>query len=177
MHTRAQVIAQSVLLSKQLLIRYLAGFNDATHVRQTPDLPNHVAWNLGHLALTMHRVSAMIDGQPLPSDQFLEGADGTRGSRDKGVFDREAVAFGSRPEERHDRYPNLARCTQVFELACDRLAQAVQSVPDAKLDEQVPWGGGQITLAMLVMRMVFHNGFHTGQIADMRRALGFKSIM
>jgi hypothetical protein len=27
-----------------------------------------------------------------------------------------------------------------------------------------------------VARMVFHNGFHTGQIADMRRALGFKGV-
>lgn len=176
---RAAVLAESVLASKQLLSRYLAGFNDATHVRQTPDLPNHLAWNLGHLALTMHRVAGRLDGQDLPAADFLSppAADGYHGSREKGYFDTEAVSFGSRPEERHDRYPSLARCTEIFNHACDRLAAAVRTCDDAKLDELTPWGGNQqIPFWALIVRMVFHNGFHTGQIADLRRALGFKSV-
>ncbi len=177
---RAALLADSVLLSKTLLTRYLAGFNDATHVRQTPDLPNHLAWTLGHLAVTMHRAADRIKAMPLPSKDFVEPpvADGFKGSRDRGVFDSEAVAFGSRPEERHDRYPTLARCQEVLGAACDRLAEAVRGLDDAALEQSVGWGMGGQTMPLwaLITRMVFHNGFHTGQIADLRRALGFKSI-
>ena len=174
---RAEVLAAAVLETKMLLGRYLAGFNDVTHVRQVPDLPNHVAWALGHCALTMHTVAAKFDGKPTPRDDFVTG-DGTQGSRDRGVFDTEAVAFGSRPEERHDRYPRLDRCVQIYNSAADRLAAAIRQADEATLDKPVPWGatGASIPLWALAVRMVFHNGFHTGQIADLRRALGFKSI-
>ena len=177
MTTRGQLLAEITLQSKFLLGRYLAGFNDVTHVRQTPDLPNHVAWILGHLAMTMHRVAEKIDGKPLPEKDFIK-ADGFGGSRDKGRFDTEAICFGSKPEERHDRFPNLIRSTEIFNGAVDRLAEAVRTCPDAKLDELSPWGTGQAQpLWALVARMTFHNGFHTGQIADLRRALGFRPAM
>lgn len=173
---RQRMLADGVLSTKGLLGRYLTGFNEVTHVRQTPDLPNHLAWELGHLALTMHKVAAMFDGGSLPPADFITD-DGTKGSRDKGWFDTEAVGYGSKPEERHDRFPTLIRCTAVYDAACDRLAAAVLSIPDARLDEACPWGQGQqLPGSMLIMRMVFHNGFHCGQIADLRRALGFRSI-
>lgn len=173
---RQELLAEGVLSTKALVSRYLAGFNDVTCVRQTPDLPNHTGWQLGHMALTMHRVAGMLDGGLVPSADFVSG-DGTRGSRDLGVFDTEAVCFGSRPEERHDRFPKLERSVAIYNAAVDRLAAAVRSVPDARLDETVPWGqGSQIPVGILVMRMVFHNGFHAGQISDMRRALGFRSV-
>lgn len=173
--TRGELLAESVLSCKLLLARYLAGFNDVTHVRRTPDLPNHVAWCLGHLALTMHRVAEKLDGQGVPATDFVTGT-GTQGSRDKGYFDTEAVSFGSRPEERHDRFPRLERATEIYNHACDRLAAAVRAAPDAKLDEVVTWGQTSAPMWSLIIRMIFHNGFHTGQIADLRRALSFKSI-
>lgn len=173
---RGELLAEAVLSTKMLLARYLAGFNDVTHVRQTPDLPNHAAWSLGHLAVTMHRVAGMIDGTTdLPAADFVKG-DSFSGSRDKGVFDAEAVAFGSKVEERHDRYPTLQRCTEIYNNACDRLANACRGASEEQLNTVVPWGQATTPIWSLVIRMVFHNGFHTGQIADMRRALGFKSI-
>ncbi len=172
---RRDLLAEAVLSTKALSSRYLAGFNDVTAVRQTPDLPNHVAWLLGHCALTMHRVSEKLDGQGLPPADFITG-DGHSGSRDKGYFDCEAVAFASQPQERHDRFPKLERSVEIFNAACDRLATAVRGADEIKLDTPVRWGNAEIPLWQLVIRMVFHNGFHTGQAADLRRALGFKSI-
>lgn len=177
MSTRGELLAEITLLNKQLLGRYLVGFNDVTAVRQTPDLPNHVAWTLGHLALTMHRVAASIEGTGvgLPEKDFVNGG-GFAGSKDKGYIDADAVGFGSKPEDRHDKYPTLARTTEIFNTACDRLAAAVRTCDDAKLDSVVPFGSMQMPVWALVSRMTFHNGFHTGQIADLRRALGFRSI-
>ncbi|HZW05860.1 MAG TPA: DinB family protein [Phycisphaerales bacterium] len=177
MGTRAELLADITLLNKQLLGRYLVGFNDVTAVRQTPDLPNHLAWALGHTALTMHRVAASIEGTGagLPPSDFVNGG-GFAGSRDRGVIDADAVAFGSKPEDRHDKYPTLARCTEIFNNACDRLAAAVRECDDARLEQRLTYGSMELPIWALVARMTFHNGFHTGQIADLRRALGFRSI-
>lgn len=182
---RQDLLAESILSTKVLLGRYLAGFTDVTHVRTVPGLPNHVAWSLGHLSITMYRAGALMkaaaqpgapaDPAPFPAGTFVTG-DGTRGSRDKGCFDTEAVSFGSSPEERHDRYPTLTRCTEIYNGACDDLAKIVRALPDAAFDTPVRWGQAETPVWALCTRMVFHNGFHTGQIADLRRALGLKSV-
>jgi hypothetical protein len=164
-------LADAVLLSKTLLSRYLAGFTDENHTRQAPSLPNHVAWTLGHLSLTMQRVAEKLDGKPVPPSDFApSGSPPT-------AFNPESVAFGSAPAQNASSYPSLARCTAIFNAACDRLAAATRAASDAQLHQTTKWGAGlDVTLESLVARMVFHNGTHTGQIADLRRALGFKSI-
>jgi len=172
MTTRAATIADSVLMSRDLLKRYLAGFDDTNHTRQCADLPNHAAWTLGHLAHTMHRVAESIDGSPLPESDFFTG--GGRG--DAVRFDTEAVCFGSKPVPDAAAYPSLARCVAIFDRAIDRLAAAVRAADHAALDRMMPWGSMQIPAWAATMRMVFHNGAHTGQLADLRRAMRMKSI-
>lgn len=175
---RAQLLAEQILQTKPLLARYLAGFNDVSAVRPTPDLPNHLAWCLGHLALTMHRFAEKIDGVPPPASDFVLDpySDGTLGSKERGVFDAAAVAFGSVPVDRHDRFPTLARAHQIYDHACDRLAMLLSGLSDERLNAEIQWGSMAVPIWAAATRMIFHNGFHTGQIADLRRALGFKSI-
>jgi len=165
-------IADFIEATRQNTFRYLAGFDDTNHTKQAPNLPNHAAWNLGHCALTMHRVAERLDGKPMPESDFIPAA--TRGDANR--FGTESVAFGSKPAADPTGYPSFARCQQVFSSACERLAAAVRAASDAKLQEMTPWGPGQSPLYLLTMRMAAHNGMHTGQIADLRRALGFKSI-
>jgi hypothetical protein len=38
------------------------------------------------------------------------------------------------------------------------------------------WGKSQVPLWSMASRMIFHNGTHCGQLADLRRALGLGSI-
>jgi hypothetical protein len=164
------ILADAIAATKQLLARYLAGFTDESHTRQAPGLPNHVAWCLGHCALTMHRVSNVLDGGAIPESDF------TTGSRTAARFDTESVAFGSKPAADPSLYPSLQRCTDIYNNACDRLAAAVRAASDDKLATPVKWGQIETTALALASRMIFHNGMHTGQIADLRRALGLKSI-
>jgi len=175
---RAQdVLAASVLSTKGLLARYLAGFDESTRLAQPPNLPNHAAWSLGHLALTLHRVAERLDGSPMP-ERDISNTIEARGTPATS-FHRDDVAFGSAPALDHDRYPSLARCQQIYDAACDRLAAAVQSASDEALAAPTVWGAPgtpPIPIYLLVARMIFHNGAHTGQIADMRRALGFRSV-
>ncbi|MFZ4574520.1 MAG: DinB family protein [Phycisphaerales bacterium] len=164
-------LAASILDCKPLMLRYLAGFTDSNRTTQGPLLPNHVAWTLGHCAVTMHRASEKLDGRPMPESDFVPGPRG-----DANRFGGESVAFNSKPVGEPSMYPTLARSVAIYEAACDRLAAAAKGADEAALNRQVAWGTGQSTPAALMTRMVFHNGMHCGQIADLRRALEMKSI-
>lgn len=165
MNVRGETIARGVEACKLLCGRYLAGFTEDTRTAQPPALPNHPAWCLGHLALTMHRVAEKLDGVSLPDADF-----GRTG------FTAESVAFGSAPVAQANAYPPLPRCIEIYNGACDRLSAALRAATDAQLDQRTPWVATDLSLEALCLRMIFHNGMHTGQIADTRRALGMKSI-
>ena len=169
--TRQKLLADSITETRTLLGRYLRDFDDSNHTRQAPGLPNHVAWSLGHLALTMHRVAQKLDGKTPPATDFVEGA-----TCDAGRFATEAVSFGSKPTADAKAYPPFVRCNKIFSDAIDRLSSACLASSDSVLDSMTKWGAGETTLGSVAMRMVFHNGTHCGQIADLRRALGMGSI-
>jgi hypothetical protein len=174
--TKQELLADALLSTKLLVGRYLTDFTDVTRVRQTPDLPNHVAWSLGHLAITMLRVVEKINGTPPPADEFVTTGH-SQGSIDHGYFDTEAVSFGSRsPDDQYHHWPTLERSRAIFDRACDALAATVRGLNDAELERPIQWGTMQIPIWSAITRMIFHNGSHTGQIADLRRALGMKSI-
>jgi hypothetical protein len=164
-------LAEGLELSGQLLGRYLVGFSDANHTSQAPGLPNHVAWSLGHLAMTMHRVAERLDGGPMPESDFITSAKG-----DASKYGTETVAFGSQPTADPSLYPPYARCLEIFNSAVTRLSVAARASDAAKLAAPTPWSNGTTTLGALVARMAFHNGMHCGQIADLRRALKLGSI-
>lgn len=174
------LLAEGVLNTRVLASRYLVGFDESHRTKQAPGLPNHVVWNLGHLALTMHRAADRLDGLegsgPVPAADFIEG--GTKsGGGDATRFASESVAFGSVPVDAPAEYPSLARAIEIFGNACERLARSCRALSDEALQLQAPWGMNQtMPRFQLAMRMAFHNGFHVGQIADLRRAFGFKSI-
>ena len=171
---RQQTLANAVLESRVLLARYFKGFDESNRTRQAPNLPNHFAWTLGHLALTLHRTAEKFDGRALPASDFVQG-DGRAGTA--GRFDTESVCFGSQPVDEPAIYPGHDRCVAIFDDAIQRLVAAIRRTDDAKLDTLATWGGGtQVKLWSLAIRMVFHTGTHCGQLADLRRALGLGSI-
>jgi hypothetical protein len=179
--TRRDLLADAILSCKTLTARYLVGFDDTNHTRQAPSLPNHVAWSLGHCALTMHRAAEKLDGKGLPRTEFVSGPVGvetvsTHSVVPPGAFNTEAVSFGSKPVDDPRLYPPFLRCGEIYNAACDRLAAAIRAADEAKLDVPAKWGQGEIPLHALMTRMIFHNGAHVGQIADLRRALNFRSI-
>jgi uncharacterized damage-inducible protein DinB len=172
--TAQEMLAEVVLASKDLLTRFLSGFSEENRTRQAENLPNHIIWTLGHLALTLHRVAERIDSEPLPERDFVTG-DGSAATTSQ--FDTESICFGSQPMADDARYPTLARGIEVYEAACDRLADAVRAAEPAVLDRVIPWHGGEMTLRALVSRVAFHNGAHAGQITDLRRALGLERVI
>lgn len=172
-----QLLAESIRACKPLMTRHLAGFNSMNHTSQSNHLPNHVAWILGHCAMTMHRVAQHLDAQELPKADFT--ADQPHSATDDSVFCfySETIAFGSKPRDDASIYPSYERCVQIYSDACDRLAGAVAAAKEEDLKREVTWGSASMPLQMLIVRIIFHNGMHTGQIADLRRALNMPSAL
>ncbi|MCH8823648.1 MAG: DinB family protein [Planctomycetes bacterium] len=172
--TSQQLLAEFILATKPLFIRFLEGFDDSTRTAQATNLPNHVVWCLGHCALTMNRAAERFDNQPLPDNDFVTNE---QAKGDEHHFDTETVCFDSKPIDDPEFYPKLIRAQEIFEAACDRFAQAVSSTSDAKLDEEIPFHGSQTPLSKLIMRVCLHNSAHAGQIIDLRRALGMAQVI
>lgn len=170
--TLQETLADAVLAGKGLSARFLPGFTEKNRTAQAEHLPNHLMWTLGHVSLYVHHAAGRIDGKPLPETDF--GPDMGRGA---GRFADGAIGFGSTPVDDASRYPTLARGVAIFEAACDRLAAAVRGADDATLAKKIDWMGTQIALAQLAIRVMFHVGVHTGQILDLRRALGMERVL
>src|SRR6185295_4357634 len=107
---------------------YFPGFTDANHTKQATHLPNHFAWQMGHLALVMFRIAEKFDGVGLPGDMFEPGDHG-----DATHFGIDSVSFKSVPTDDPARYPKCATCVEIFGEACERLAKLAAQADDAKL--------------------------------------------
>lgn len=174
--THSQLLAHNVLNSQALFERFLLDFDETNRTKQAPAMPNHVAWTLGHLALTAHRCAHRVlghdDPRPLPADAFM---DGDRGDATR--FATESVAFGSTPTDEPERYPNLARSLEIMHAAHATLADTLGNASEDALARQTPWGAGTTTVSDLALRMGFHIATHAGQIVDLRRGLGFEPVL
>ena len=176
MTARSETLARLVETSTPLATRYFAGFTDANRAVQLPALPNHFAWTLGHCSLTMHRLAERLDAGGLPEADFQFGVQRAEGSPPT-RFGTEGVAFGSTPVPEEGAYPTVARCVEVFEAACARLASGVGGATDARLDAQETWGSATLPMADLVLRIITHTAMHTGQLVDLRRGLGLSRVI
>ena len=166
------VLADGIEASRMATELFFTGFDDSNRTSQAPGLPNHFAWTVGHLAYVMHRAAERFDGAALPESEFVAT---TRG--DSHRFGIEGVAKDSVPIADASAYPGDARSREIFAKAAARLVAAVRGASDEKLASTTKWGARDMTLSALASRMGFHNGFHAGQLASLRKALGMKGIL
>ncbi len=172
MSDKSNVLADAIDGSRQATELFFTGFDDSNRTSQAPGLPNHFAWTVGHLAFVMHRAAERFDAGPLPESDFVPAARG-----DSSRFGIEGVAKDSVPLADASAYPSDARCREIFSKAAARLVSAVRAASDDKLATTTKWGPREMALAALASRMGFHNGFHAGQLASLRKALGMKGML
>ncbi|MBS0190598.1 MAG: DinB family protein [Phycisphaerales bacterium] len=170
-----EMVAQSVRHSRDLLSRYLVGFDDSNYTATAAGLPNHVGWCLGHLALTNNRFCGWLPRgrAELPAGDFVEGG----ASGDSERFGTESVSFGSDPRG-GAVFPRYERCVRVFTDSVERLAGAIEGLSEEELVRPVAmFRGVESPPYLMAARAVYHVGIHNGQIADLRRALGMKGVL
>ncbi len=174
MKTQQEILAQLVRACYNSFERFLQGFTEENRTEQAPDLPNHVAWTLGHIALVVEQVACALDGGEMSEEHFLVGRD-----RESPPlrYNTETICFGSRPVDDPALYPPLERGREIFKSAMQRLERAAARIDDGRLNETFTLGPWSLTLVELIGRVTCHNMIHAGQLTDLRRALGFDPVV
>lgn len=157
--TRAagQRAAQLFSFAQSTTMKYASGFSDDQLTHQPVPTSNHLLWNIGHLAISNQWFASMVDGQP------------------HGVSDAWDALFGmkSRPVPDAGAYPSYAEVRAAYEVAGQRMKAAAAALTDAEL-AMPPAGetGGFLNDKLdAVMKAAWHEGWHLGQICEVRKAL------
>ncbi len=141
---------------------FIKGFDRSQATAQAPGNPNHVIWTLGHLTTTYHWFANCIDG---------------KGGRPPENYEK-LFGMGSKPSDNPAEYPSLEEVTQAFADACDRLTAAAQSLTQ----ETIYAAPAQDTQGWItdrhdaLLKAAWHNGWHIGQLASLRKSLGLPAV-
>ncbi len=126
----------------------------------------HVAWQVGHLAWAQHRlVFTRVVGETTDSDSLLpaEYAD---------LFGK-----GSSPRPGADDYPDVTQLRSVFNAVHSRVLVVAPTLADSLLNERIdPPHPAFSTRYEALLWSARHELIHAGQIAMIRRGLGYPSL-
>jgi hypothetical protein len=109
---------------------------------------NHLVWSVGHLAATYAWMLSLL-GRP-----------------------------ASVPES-YTSYPSLSVAREVMESEYQTFLNAIAELPETQLSQPLAKDAGAFAkdAIELVDRAAWHEGWHSGQISSVRRALGLKGVM
>jgi len=136
---------------------------DSAMLRQNAPTDNHALWVMGHLALT---------------DSWITGVVGAQGVRIpdsyKKVFDA-----GTTPVSDPKVYPPVAEVREVFDAARAALIQWLESAPQSALTVSLKEKTGGFALDPIdaVHKIAWHEGWHFGQVASVRKSLKLPPVM
>ncbi len=130
---------------------------------QAPGQPNHCLWTLGHLASTYDWGAGVIDGKPsgLPENYNT------------------LFGMGSVPSPDAKAYPSVDEVRAEYKRAFARLRAAAAGLTPAQCAESVSAATGEFasTKLDLVHKLAWHDGWHLGQLATLRKFLGLPALL
>jgi hypothetical protein len=124
---------------------------------------NHALWTIGHLATTYQWLASLLDGTwaPLPDNY-------------NALF-----GMGSKPLPDAAAYPPVSEVRSHLDRMYGRFAELAARIRPA--DAGKPTVGDSHGFcrdrADVLYKAAWHEGWHSGQLSSLRRALGLKSIM
>lgn len=143
--------------------KWATGFSDEQMVAQPTPTSNHVLWCLGHLAISNAWFASMVDGAPIG---FSDEWDKKFGMNSKPVSDAGA-------------YPPVSEVWAAYHKSAERIEDAARARTDADLAKPPAGDSGGFLSDRLdsIYKAAWHEGWHLGQIAEVRKALGLPSAM
>lgn len=118
---------------------------------------NHLVWNIGHLAHTEDWLSCKLDGKPSSVPESYA----------------KLFGYGSTIGEPND-YPPFDEIIKHYHTARIRFITAINEASDEALKSPLPEFDTDVMGAIFMM--VWHEGWHGGQLSLIRKALGLPSI-
>jgi len=129
---------------------------------QLPGASNHFLWTLGHLASTYAFFCAAIGAK----------AHGLPESYGK------LFAFGSSPTADAGAYPALGELLENVEKGFAAFVGHAEKLGEEELGEKALAGEGFLTTKMDgILSLAWHDGWHAGQLAALRRGLGMGAVL
>jgi uncharacterized damage-inducible protein DinB len=121
---------------------------------------NHVTWSVGHIATVDNLAIEVLTGakpSPLPPHAELFGP-------------------GSKPLADPAKYPTRDEVLAYAKAQRERLLAALDAASDESLTREMPsqWKSIWPDVRSMLLSLAWHEGFHVGQIAAVRKALGLK---
>ncbi|MBL0928348.1 MAG: DinB family protein [Phycisphaerales bacterium] len=133
----------------------------ATHQPSPTD--NHLAWVLGHLVIT---------------DAWFFGMFGINGPKAPESFEK-LFGMGSKPTSDPKAYPPLGDLIGHFERSREALLKGLEALPDSALavDLSKTTNGFAADGIDALLKLAWHEGWHMGQVANVRKALHLPAVM
>ena len=159
----SEVLAWSLGRAREHTLALVADVSPEAMARQTVPDERHPAWILGHLLLADSYLLSLLAVQPLADDFAL-------------LLDRYGPASSPNNETRYDskhelidrlRRANAVRVARVSAMADGDLARPMA---DAQLAQAQP------TIGHHLQALVFHEGYHSGQLSSWRKSRGLPAV-
>lgn len=123
---------------------------------------NHVLWVLGHMPLGYGYFAMILGGTVTGVPETYNALFGP----------------GSKPSGDPSAYPPYAELKRVFDSTYEQFMAIVEKMPESDLSKppaiEADWLSDRLAALHAV---VWHEGWHGGQIASVRRALGLPGVM
>jgi uncharacterized damage-inducible protein DinB len=156
----AAPIAMIFSINEDLALRALDGLSSEELWKTPTERSNPMLWIAGHLVQTRAMLLGVL-GEPVNTGWG-------------NVFDRGAAALS---RDSADRYPSRDEIVRVMRDLIPRLQSRLTSLDDASLARpatmQLP---GAKTVADELAFFALHDSYHTGQLAYLRKALGYPGL-
>jgi uncharacterized damage-inducible protein DinB len=143
--------------------KLLDGFPEDKATFQPSPSDNHLAWTLGHMATAYAWFASLLDGKMMTLPESYNTLFGPQ----------------SKPTSDPKAYPPVAELRQSFKAAYDRFTDAMKKLSPADLNKPPAaesHGFGK-TRQEVILLTAWHDGWHSGQVSSLRRALGLPPVM
>jgi uncharacterized damage-inducible protein DinB len=157
-------IKMSLENGKGWTLGLISDMKDAPLTQPTPNGGNHPLWVLGHIA---RAESDLLDG-------FILG-------KPNRFPELEICAMGNAPSTNASDYPSMDELLAKFDEIRSATLAHLDTLRDEDLDKKShapeEFGPPFATVGSCFAAMATHMAFHTGQVADARRAAGRQPLM
>jgi DinB superfamily len=120
---------------------------------------NHVLWTVGHFACTNAWLATLLDA-----------------NAKVGVPENYNALFGmeSKPSPDPKAYPPLAQVKKHWEDSFAALVKLFEATPDSQMSAETASNGYGFCTSKcdVALKSAWHEGYHLGQIASLRKAMG-----
>lgn len=149
-------------MARGMFNQLIEGFPADKAAFQPAPTDNHLLWLLGHMPFGYVYFAEVLGGKiDAPPEAW------------KPLF-----GPGSKPVSDPSKYPPLAELKVAFDTSFTQFMAVVEKVPPEDLAKPPANGGDWLPDRLAALHaVVWHEGWHGGQLANVRKALGLKNIM